>query len=316
MATPRLNAGDLLRVSVTVPAEAEEPVAALFARLFGSPPALYTEEETLQTEVSAFLADAARFTPARRAHLQRALNDLRAQGWALGRARVRTCVLRRRVWAEAWKRHFKPLDFAGRLLVLPTWSRRAPRPGQVVVRLDPGLSFGTGQHPTTAFCLEQIVRGAPRSRAAGARSLLDIGTGSGLLAIAAAKLGYDPVAAFDLDPEAVRSARANAALNAVADRVRPVRRDLCRLPRRPTQRFDLVCANLLADLLLAERGRLTACVAPGGRLVLAGILAREFETVRAAYAAAGWRLVASRTEGEWRSGVFQRTRRQPRRLGG
>ncbi len=313
MATARLNSGDLFRVSVTVPVEAEEPVAALFERVFGSPPALYTEEETLRTEVSAFLSDATRFTPARRARLERGLQALRAADCPLGRARLHTRRLRHRDWAEAWKRHFRPLEIADRLLVLPPWSRRPARRGQVVVRLAPGLSFGTGRHPTTAFCLEQIVRRAPRA-GAPPRSFLDLGTGSGLLAIAAARLGYAPVEALDLDPEAVRSARANAALNAVADRVRPVRRDVRRLPLRPGRRFDLVCANLLADLLLAERRRLAAQVAPGGRLVLAGILAEEFETVRAAYAAAGWRLVASRTEREWRSGAFERASR-PRRRG-
>lgn len=315
MATPRLKAGDLLRVSVRVPAEAEEPVAALFERLFGSPPAIYTDEETLTTEISAFLADPRRFTPARRTRLERGLDALRDDGWPLGRARLQARLLRRRDWATAWKRHFRPLEVAGRLLVLPTWSRRQPRRGQTAVRLDPGLSFGTGQHPTTRFCLGQVVRQAPRA-GAPSRSLLDLGTGSGLLAIAAARLGYAPVEALDLDPEAVRSARANAALNAVADRVRPVQRDVRRLPLRPARRFDLVCANLLADLLLAERDRLTAHVAPGGRLVLAGILAAEFETVRAAYAAAGWHLVAARTEREWRSGAFEQASRRHGRGGG
>lgn len=303
---PRLNPGDLLQVSVTVPVEAEEPVAALLERLFGQAPALYTDEETLQTEASVFLEAARPFSARRRARLDRALARLHAAGWLPRRGRVRLRRVPHRHWAEAWKRHFRPLEIAGRLLVLPTWSRRRPRPGQVEVRLDPGLSFGTGQHPTTAFCLEQIVRLAPEPRGGPPRSLLDLGTGSGVLALAAAQLGYAPVEAFDLDPDAVRSARANAALNGLADRIRITRRDLRRLPPRPERQFDVVCANLLADLLLAERDRLTARVAPGGTLVLAGILVAEFRGVRAAYAAAGWRVVRARTVGEWRSGAFQR----------
>lgn len=306
MATPRLNPGDLLKVTVTVPVEAEEPVAALLERFFNQPPAMYTDEDTLLTEASVFLPPERAFTAAPRAQLARALAELQARGQVPGRCPVRLTRLPRRNWAEAWRRHFKPLEIARRLLVLPTWSRRTPRADQVVVRLDPGLSFGTGHHPTTAFCLEQIVRLAPAGPGAPPRSLLDIGTGSGLLAIAAAKLGYRPVEAFDRDGEAVRSARANAALNGVARRIHFACRDLRRRPRGTERRFDVVCANLLADLLLAERERITARVAPDGALVLAGILAEEFPQVRAAYAAAGWRVGRARTVREWRSGVFRR----------
>jgi ribosomal protein L11 methyltransferase len=309
MAAARLKPGDLLKVTVSAPVEAEEPVAALVERLFGQAPALYTDDDTLITEVSVFLKSAREFSAARRTWLARELGKLRADGVPLGRTRIKVVTLPRRDWVEAWKRHLKPLDIAGRLLVKPTWSRRAPRPGQAVVLLDPGLSFGTGRHPTTAFCLEQVVRLAP-ARNGGPpgkpRSLLDIGTGSGILAIAAARLGYAPVEAFDFDPEAVRVARANAALNGVATRLKPARRDLRRLPRTPGRCFDVVCANLLADLLLAERERITARVAPGGTLVLAGILATEFDQVRAAYAANGWRVMAQNTVKEWCSGAFRR----------
>src|SRR5439155_23112501 len=113
------------------------------------------------------------------------------------------------------------------LLLKPSWSRCRARRGQAVVVLDPGLSFGTGQHPTTRFCLEQIV--ARRTQDRG-QSFLDMGTGSGILAIAAAKLGYHPVAAFDVDAHAVRIARANARKNGVADTLHPRRQDLRQLP--------------------------------------------------------------------------------------
>ena len=139
--------------------------------------------------------------------------------------------MRREDWAESWKRHFKPIEIGDALLVKPSWSKRRPRKNQAVVILDPGLSFGTGQHPTTAFCLREIVRlklAKERGRLArefktrhhadepsALQSFLDIGTGSGILAIAAAKLGYQPVHAFDFDAEAVRIARANARANRV-----------------------------------------------------------------------------------------------------
>jgi ribosomal protein L11 methyltransferase len=170
-----------------------------------------------------------------------------------------------------------------------------------VIVLDPGLSFGTGRHPTTAFCLRQLVA----SRRPGkAQSCLDIGTGSGLLAIAAAKLGYAPVDAFDFDPQAISVARANARRNRVSAKVRFRRQDLTRRPCRSAQKYDLVCANLVSNLLLSEMKRILARLRQDGVLVVAGILRGEFAAVQRAFAAAGLRLMASRAEDEWRSGAF------------
>ena len=129
--------------------------------------------------------------------------------------------------------------------------------------------------------------------------------GEPILALAAVKLGYRPVEAFDFDPACVRIARANAALNGIR-RTGIRQEDVTRLSRRPARRFDLVCANLMHDLLIAECGRIGAQVAVGGRLVLAGILTTQFRRVTEAYRAAGWQVDAARTEGEWRSGSFQR----------
>ena len=166
--------------------------------------------------------------------------------------------------------------------------------------LDPGLSFGTGHHPTTAFCLERI---SALRDGARAQRLLDVGCGSGILAISAVKLGYAPVAAFDFDPEAVRVAKENAAVNGVSFRISC--QDLTKLPRSCRERFDVVCANLMYDLLIQERERILARLSPGGTLVLAGILRGQFPKVQRAYEAAGLRLVASRAAKEWRSGAFR-----------
>jgi ribosomal protein L11 methyltransferase len=207
-----------------------------------------------------------------------------------------------RDWSESWKRHFKPLDLGPRLLVKPTWSRRVPKKSQALVVLDPGLSFGTGQHATTRFCLEQLV--ALRDPAASSQSMLDVGTGSGILAIAAVKLGYQPVNAFDFDPDCVRVANENTELNGVAEVLSVTHDDITQVPKKPKQRYSVVCANLIYDLLIAERDRLLARVAPGGSLVLAGILETQFTLVRKTFEAAGWKLVAATTDKEWRSGTF------------
>jgi ribosomal protein L11 methyltransferase len=139
-----------------------------------------------------------------------------------------------------------------------------------------------------------------------ANSFLDIGTGSGILAIAAVKLGYAPVHAFDFDPESIAVASANARQNRVHGQVRIWRADLLKLPRRNARTYDVICANLISDLLVAERDRILARLNPNGLLVLAGILKREFVVVQRAYERAGLKLVSSAIKNEWRSGAFRR----------
>lgn len=209
--------------------------------------------------------------------------------------------LRHQNWAESWKRHFPPIEIGSELLIKPSWSRRKPKRNQALLVLDPGLSFGTGQHPTTRFCLEQVVEFRQPGRT---QAFLDVGTGSGILAIAAAKLGYAPVEAFEIDPDALRVARANAVRNHVLGKLRLACKDLAAEPGVGAQEYDLICANLLSDLLLRERDRLVSCLKPFGRLVLAGILTLEFPEIRAAFEQAGLQLAASRAGDEWKSGAF------------
>ena len=292
----------LWQLSVATTPEAEEAVSELLGRLLGAPASSYADVLQGGRVVSVFLARRPKPRPQMVA-VRAALARLADCGLGLGRPTVSVRKLAPQDWAESWKRHFKPLVIGTRLLVKPSWSRRAPRRGQAVVVLDPGLSFGTGQHPTTAFCLRQV---ADFRQLGQAQSLLDIGTGSGILAIAAVKLGYAPVEAFDLDPDAVRVAAENAQANGVRDAMVIEQCDVTRLPGRPRKKFDLVCANLLGNLLVAARVPITARVAPGGRLVLAGILRREFDELQGSYAAAGWRLVAARAQKEWQSGAFER----------
>ena len=220
----------------------------------------------------------------------------------VGSGRLSVAKVRHQDWAESWKRHFKPIEVGSALLIKPTWSKRSPRREQAVVVLDPGLSFGTGQHPTTAFCLEQLVA---QRRPGEPQSFLDVGTGSGILAIAAAKLGYAPVHALDSDPEAVRTAWSNARQNRVDKLIQFVEQDVARLPRRPARKDSLVCANLVSSLLVAQRDRLVAHLQAKGVLVVAGILRSEFSLAQRAYETAGLRLIASRTGKDWRSGSFR-----------
>ena len=311
----------LTQVSIATSREAEEAVAELVLRVLSQTPSTYFDAETGDTTVSTYLEQPSQWSAAARAELQAGLCTLTECGLDIGPGVIASSKVRREDWAESWKRHFKPLEIGDALLLKPSWEKRQPRKGQAVIILDPGLSFGTGHHATTGFCLRQLVEvrkgrgaglgsrlGAGReSRAsAPALSLLDIGTGSGILAIAAAKLGYSPVRCFDFDPESVRVAKANAAQNDVAHLVKPVRRDLTKLPPASTTRYHVVCANLIFDLLIAERDRILSRLRPDGVLVLAGILQTQFAKVERAYRQAGLKLIATEVEKEWQSGAFVR----------
>lgn len=290
----------LWQVCIATTAEAEDAATEVLSSEYGIAASSYHDFETGVVHVSAYLESRPADTDAALKSIRARLFAARRGGLRIGAGRVTFRELKRENWAEAWKRHFKSLSIGGTLLLKPSWSRRKARPGQRVVVLDPGLSFGTGQHATTSFCLHEVVRFCSH----GGGSFLDMGTGSGILAIAAAKLGASPIEAFDFDPEAVRVARRNARRNRVATRLELAEADLTNLPRKPARRFDLVCANLISDLLLAERKKIIAQVADAGTLVMAGILKTEFAQVQAAFECEGLRLVRQRKEHEWTSGAF------------
>ena len=293
----------LRQISITTNPSAEVAVAALLEREFGQTPSIYTHADTQLTTVSVYWNLPDTEVAETRAALREGLADTEEHGLDVAPGRISLRRVKARDWSESWKRHFKPIEIDHALLVKPTWSNRAPKAGQQLVLLDPGLSFGTGQHATTHFCLTQVAK----LRTGGPQTFMDMGTGSGILALAAAKLGYAPVKAFDFDPDAVRIAAENAELNGVSEAIQLTQADLTRMPRGSKDKFDVVCANLIYDLLIAERDRILARLTPQGSLVLAGILATQFKAVEKAFAGAGMKLVTAKTDKEWRSGLFRRS---------
>ncbi len=209
-------------------------------------------------------------------------------------------------WRDSYKAHFKAWQF-GRLHWVPVWERAtfALPPGEAVLWLDPGLAFGTGNHETTRLCVERLVALAADRGTVG--RVIDAGCGSGILALSAAKLGYRDVAGFDNDPEAVRVSEENAALNGLGGQVSFYAGDL--VSGLAGRSADILLANILANVLIEFARDLTAAVAPGGTLVLSGILAVECGQVRAAFAAMvpDWPQ-DSRTMGEWNDVVLTRPR--------
>ncbi len=290
----------LWRISVKTSIEAEDAVGEFLGERLGQTSASYFNLETGVSLVSAFSEK--KFPARTRSEIALGLQQINRCGLQVGSGRIQIDCVKREDWAESWKKHFKAIEIGRALLVKPSWIKKQPRPGQSVVILDPGLSFGTGQHATTSFCLGQI---AGQGRVSAAKSFLDIGTGSGILAIAAVKLGFQPVHAFDFDPESVRVAKANAHVNHVSAKLKIFPGDVTKLPVKAAKQFDLVCANLISNLLIAEKEKVVARVKPGGTLVLAGILAAEFTLVQRAFENLGLKLVSSKVEKEWRSGSFR-----------
>jgi ribosomal protein L11 methyltransferase len=207
---------------------------------------------------------------------------------------LRTRVVQEADWAEAWKAFFPVLRVGGRLVIRPTWRRHHAGPDDVVIALDPGMAFGTGLHPTTRLCLAALEPLAADGRLEGAH-VLDVGCGSGILSIAAVRLGAAGALGVDTDPIAVEATHANARRNRLGRRIR------AREGTIPTGEpaFDVVLANLIAGVLRLLAPSLAAELRPGGWLVASGIFVDREEEVRAAFEAAGLLLTDRSLEGDW-----------------
>lgn len=198
-------------------------------------------------------------------------------------------LLADRDWEREWMDDFTPLKMGERLWVVPSW-HAAPEPDAVNLLLDPGLAFGTGTHPTTALCLGWL-----DGLDLGSSKVLDFGCGSGILAIAALKLGADHATGTDIDPQALQASRENAQRNAIADE----RLSLCYPERLAAERYDVVVANILSGPLVELAPTLCAHLAPGARLALSGILAGQADEVMDAYREQGMLLDAPDEREGW-----------------
>lgn len=195
-------------------------------------------------------------------------------------------------WADRWRDFHEPAWIGGRLVVRPSWIEEPAAGAEVEIVIDPGRAFGTGAHATTALCLELLLQHADAESRRGA--VCDLGTGSGVLAIAAAKLGFDPVLACDHESAAVEAAVANAALNGVSIEARQLN-----LREQPAPPAPLWLANLTAPLLEQVASCLPARADAPSWLILSGMLTGEVERVGAAFAAAGYGAAGVRESGDW-----------------
>jgi len=194
-------------------------------------------------------------------------------------------------WGRRWREHYAPVEIGRSMLVRPPWSNPGAGPRHEVI-IAPGMAFGTGTHFTTTACIEALedtLQGRPGA------TVLDVGTGTGVLALAAVRLGASTVAAFDTDRTAVAVARENVSLNDAGDRVRLWAGELA----GETGSYDVVLANLLAPLLVRMATELCARVAPGGVLIVSGLLVEQQDEVVAAFSQAGMAVANRRSDGEW-----------------
>jgi ribosomal protein L11 methyltransferase len=287
-----MKASDITVVSAEVPQSAAQPLADWLAEqeIFAS---TWEDREGGPSRVEIFLEDPT--------GADDAAASIVAAGRAVGLELVPTIgTLKAEDWSESWKRFFSVVHVSPHLVVRPPWEDYTPAQGEKVLVLDPGMSFGTGKHATTQACmgfLDELAQADPN------RDVLDVGCGSGILSIAAAKLGFQSVRGIDNDEDAVRIAGENAAANGVEAAFQTQDLAVCDL------QATIVVANVLAPVLVKFAESIARCVrrVPGNALILSGILETQYDEVRDTYAALGFRECKNILVGEWKTGVFQIT---------
>ena len=201
-------------------------------------------------------------------------------------------------WRDSWKKYFGIQRIGRNVVIAPSWIEYADRPGEKVIRIDPGMAFGTGQHQTTAMCLTAL-----EEFVTGGASVLDLGCGSGILAIAASKLGAGRVLAIDIDEQAVKAASENTAGNGVSVEVREGSLDA---EAPSTERFDIVVANISGVALERLASAIAAALNGGGRLIASGFLDDRVDGLRDTFATAGLTVERTVEDGVWRAIIARR----------
>ena len=292
-----------LRIAVSVPTEAVEAVSYFLVELGSigiaegewrpdTPPPAWTL-------VQGFFPvdwDGAALLASLTTHIQ----SIATEYPALATCVPECAVITSDTWQERWKTHFPPLPVGQRLLILPPWEVRPVQSQRAVIGINPSMAFGTGHHATTHTCLEALEAlcdtYGPPARA------LDLGTGSGVLSIALAKLGVSSVWATDIDPTALEEARKNARVNGVDTAIHISAASLSELPAP----FQLVVANLFASTLITLCPAITQILTRSGHAILSGIQSDQAETVLETFSAPDWTLVEHRPKDDWTTLVLRR----------
>lgn len=298
-----------LEISLTLDGELAEPVAELLARFI--PDGVVIESTAVVNppdETEGHIVGPLRvfgYLPIDE-QLESTRNQIEQGLWYLGRIQPLPTPQYRQIdqtnWAEAWKQHYKPIAIGKNLIIIPAWLDN-PEPSRVAIRIDPGMAFGTGTHPTTQLCLELIEEYLPKkSQLQPGIDVIDLGCGSGILSIAALKLGARRALGVDIDADAIRASQENARTNLVSENFELGIGSLEDLLSKkfPFHKAPIVLANILAPVIirLFEEG-LGELITPDGVLILSGILDEQANDVQAAFEIQGLTLVEKRQIGDW-----------------
>jgi ribosomal protein L11 methyltransferase len=298
-----------LELSISTPAEFVEPLAEIFRRASGqqvvieeqggfnpdegeSPPSdapvivkIYVPRDKKADQIKGQIDLAARLVAA-----IAPVSDLKQR------------IIHEKDWANAWKAHFHILHIGKNIVIVPTWLEHKQKPSDLLIHLDPGMAFGTGHHPTTKLCLEILEKVVKPQM-----NLLDLGTGSGILTIAAISLGARSVVALDTDALAVKATRLNLKMNNVGNKV-VVNQGTLPHTKAPNQSFDIAIANISAKIVLEQVQNLLHALVPGGLLLVSGMIEERVHEVTSRIEELGASLECHAIESDWNALLFSKAK--------
>ena len=249
------------------------------------------ENDTEETKIMAYFSEEETNLPEKIAAIKEKIRNLTEFGLSIGSGTVELSNVNQEDWESAWKQYFKPVHVTDRIVVKPEWEEYSPQEGEIVIEIDPGMAFGTGTHETTSMCINQI----EKNLKAGDR-VIDIGSGSGILSMAAVLLGAEKATGVDLDPVAVRVALENVELNNLQDKIEILHGNLTDVIR---EKADIVVANIMADIILILLEDVREFIKDDGLFISSGIIQEKRAAVEARLLEKNFSIVEVETKGEW-----------------
>lgn len=249
------------------------------------------ENDTEETKIMAYFSEEETNLPEKISVIKEKIRNLTEFGLSIGSGTVELSNVNQEDWESAWKQYFKPVHVTDRIVVKPEWEEYSPQEGEIVIEIDPGMAFGTGTHETTSMCINQI----EKNLKAGDR-VIDIGSGSGILSMAAVLLGAEKATGVDLDPVAVRVALENVELNNLQDKIDILHGNLTDVIR---EKADIVVANIMADIILILLEDVREFIKDDGMFISSGIIQEKRAAVEARLLEKNFSIVEVETKGEW-----------------
>ncbi len=249
------------------------------------------ENDTEETKIMAYFSEEETNLPEKIAVIREKIRNLTEFGLSIGSGTVELSNVNQEDWESAWKQYFKPVHVTDRIVVKPEWEEYSPQEGEIVIEIDPGMAFGTGTHETTSMCINQIEKNLKAGD-----MVIDIGSGSGILSMAAVLLGAEKATGVDLDPVAVRVALENVELNNLQDKIDILHGNLTDVIR---EKADIVVANIMADIILILLEDVRAFIKDDGLFISSGIIQEKRAAVEARLLEKNFRIVEVETKGEW-----------------